>query len=170
MSETKETALELIDLARCLINALEDAEGVVDDELEALIEQHYDSATDKLGGYHYAIKGIKGKVAALKAEAKQITKRANSLQNQIPRLLDRALDLLTAHESLHGESKIKGKTYTAWMAKTVKMQAPDSVDDWPMHFCRTKLEPDKVKAKEALQAGESLEGFSLVDSYGIRFR
>ena len=83
MSETKETALELIDLARCLINALEDAEGVVDDELEALIEQHYDSATDKLGGYHYAIKGIKSRVAELKAEAKQITERAKSLQNQI---------------------------------------------------------------------------------------
>ena len=170
MSETKETALELIDLASLLISALEDAEGVVDEDLEALIDHHYESATDKLGGYHYAIKGIKGKVAALQAEAKQITERAKSLQHQIPRLTDRALELLTAHESLHGESKIKGKTYTAWLAKTVKMEAPDSVDDCPMQFTRTKLEPDRAKAKEALQDGESLEGFSLFDSYGIRFR
>ena len=50
MSKTKETALELIDLASLLISALEDAEGVVDEDLEALIDHHYESATDKLGG------------------------------------------------------------------------------------------------------------------------
>ena len=171
MSESKkETAIELIDRARCLINALEDAEGVVDDELEALIDEHYDSATDKLGGYHYAIKGIKSRVAALKAEAKLITERARVLQKQIPNLTDRALDLLTAHEALHGETKIKGETYTAWIARTLKMEAPEDVADWPVQFCRTKIEPDRAKAKGALQDGESLDGFSLVMAYGIRFR
>ena len=166
----KETAIELIDLARCLINALEDAEGVVDEDLESLIDDHYDSATDKLGGYHYAIKGIKSRVAALKSEAKLITERAKVLQKQIPKLTDRALDLLQAHSDLHGETKIKGETYTAWIAKTTKMEAPEDVNDWPSWLCRTKIEPDRVKAREALDDGESLEGFSLVVSHGIRFR
>ena len=41
MSESKkETALQLIDLARCLLHDLEEAEGVADDELEALIDYH----------------------------------------------------------------------------------------------------------------------------------
>lgn len=171
MSESKkETALQLIDLARCLLHDLEEAEGVADDELEALIDYHYKSTADKLGGYHYAIKGIKSRVAALKTEAKLITERAKTLQNQIPKLTDKALQLLEAHNDLHGESKVKGATYTAWLAKTTKMQAPDDVNDWPMQFCTTKIEPDSTKAKQALRNGETLEGFELVQSVGIRFR
>jgi hypothetical protein len=82
-----------------------------------------------------------------------------------------ATGLLLAREAMGEESKVKGPTYSAWLAETVSIVGPDEVSEWPEHWRRVKVEPDRAAALRAAKGGAALpEGFELKATRGVRWR
>ena len=169
------TALELIDHGRQLVDILIDYEGAPPEEFVAVFEEHFAASTDKLGSYRYAVKRIESEEAYLKDQAAQLMKRARHLRANAARLKDRALDLLMDHEEIHGESKVSGPGYTVYLTNRETLRTPESIEDWPESWKRTKLEKDKTKAREVCEADRKAgvvlqSGFEFENVTGIAFR
>lgn len=105
-------------------------------------------------------------IEALKAEAARMADKAKSEAKKLEGLENYMLDLLKKS----GESKIEAGTFTVGTRKSQSVwTAPDfNVEG----FMRTKttVEPDKTAIKDALKAGQTIEGAFLVDKENLSVR
>lgn len=105
-------------------------------------------------------------IEALKAEAVRMADKAKSEAKKLEGLENYMLDLLKKS----GEAKIEAGTFTV---STRKSQSVWTVPDFNIEgFMRTKttVEPDKTAIKDALKAGQVIEGAALVDKENLSVR
>lgn len=96
-------------------------------------------------------------IAALKAEAKRMTEKAEREEKALTRLESYMMDMLLRS----GETKLTTGTFTvSTRASTSVYVAPDFNNPEYMRTTTTSA-PDKLKIKEALQAGISIDGAGL---------
>lgn len=166
------TTHDLTMLALGLLLDLETSEGVITPEMEARLDDLEGEAPDKLDALRWVAEQARAEAAHLKAEAARLRDSAQARLNLVQRLKDRAGELLSAYGDLHGEAKIKSQTHSFWMARTVSVQGPEDVKDWPAAYRRevVTVKIDRTLAKRALQDGEVLDGVFLVESTSIRWR
>ena len=165
------TTYELTMQASDLLAHLEDSGGELTPEAEASLDAWLEAAPDKLGGIRAVLARFKADAALLKAEARRLTDRARALGNAEQRLKGCAVLLLEAHEELTGEAKVKRPDFSAWLATTKSVRGPDNVWEWPAHLrVEQDPRPNKKAAGLLLKAGEELDGITLVETRGVRFR
>lgn len=167
------TTFDLIVQASSLL-----AEGMmldVDDDsaLESYLDRvscWADGTEDQIGALRAFLIKIKSDVDLLRQEEKRLAERRRSMERMSAPIKDQIKTLLEAMELQTGEAKIKRPEFTAYLQRSQKLQAPESVEDWPARFVVMQPRPDRTAAKKAIKAGDTIDGFSIVESRSVVIR
>ncbi len=141
------------------------ASGEIDDQTlaDTLDAGLKDDEAAKLESYAFAIKHseldadlLNAQAKVLKEEADRLTAKAKARENTATRMKER----VCAHLLATGQEKAKAGLFS-WSIKRTKSVQIDG--DVPTAYARIKVEPDKVKIKEAIESGNAVPGASLVE-------
>ena len=146
--------------------ALDPETGEVDETALALFESLQIERDAKIENIACWIKNLKSDAEALKAEAKNMADRAKAAE----RKADSLKRYLAA--ALHGEKFQSARAAISWR-KSVSVEVDEAeVENLPEQYIRRKVsvEADKTAIKDALKAGEILEGCRLVESNNISIK
>lgn len=163
------TLYELTEEYRQLLDWMEDPEmdpQTIQDTLEALGGE----IEEKADGYAKVIRQLEADAAALKAEAKRMTNKQKTAEENIERLkksLQRTMEIT-------GREKIDTGLFKVWLQKTPESVVMDEqyIENIPERFLRMRdPEINKQAIKEALSAGEDLDGIAHLESQRkLRFK
>ena len=146
--------------------ALDPETGEVDETALALFESLHIERDAKIENIACWIKNLKSDAEALKTEAKNMADRAKAAE----RKADSLKRYLAA--ALHGEKFQSARAAISWR-KSVSVEVDEAeVENLPEQYIRRKVsvEADKTAIKDALKAGEILEGCRLVESNNISIK
>lgn len=160
---TPPSAAALITEAMQIV-ALLDEEGCDPTEIERWCE----SSADNLYRRRAVSRALESRAALFAAEAKRCALAARASEAANERIKGGAEQLLLAAEML-GENVGPGCGLPARLQASESVTGPDDGSAWPVRFQRVRIEPDKLAAKHALQAGEVIEGLALVSRRSLRW-
>ena len=166
MSDTQ-TGFELLQMAGRIVSMLEDSEGILDEESEALIDQWLAQSESKIGAYWAVVKRLRAESELLKAEVARMSKRKRALENAEKRINGMALELIKSRD----ERKIKTPQFTATISTRQRTVITDeeallSVPE----FRRESVTLDKTQISKALKAGQEVDGAKLESVDGLSWR
>ena len=164
------TGYDLYSQAAHIIATIESLEGADPDILDPQLAAWFDATEDKISAYHAVIKRLETEDAHLKAEADAIAAARRRMAKQSERVRDLATILLLAMEQLGEEPKVKRATFSAWLLATESVSAPEDAALLPLAYQRVKIEANKSKLKDALKAGELVDGCGLVTTRSVVIR
>lgn len=118
--------------------------------------------TDKIENICFAIKNAKANSEIISSEIKILQQKKQYSEN----LQERFKNYLAS--VLNGE-KVKTALNSVYYKDTVSVSVDETITP-PDRFARIKKEWDKIMLKEALQAGENIEGCKLVNKTSIVVR
>lgn len=154
---------KLYELTTDLMTLQEMLEGDLDDQclldtLEA-VQGEYEI---KLESYCKVIKNLEADMDALKAEAKRLTDKRKTLENNIDRLKKAMFDSMKATNT----DKVKGTLFTVAIQRNggkVPVIVADDVDTskLPDNLVKVVESPDLDAIRELLESGKTVEGFTL---------
>lgn len=127
------------------------------------LELDRDTKIENIGCW---VKNLKSDAAALKEEAKAMTERA-------ARAAKKAESLQHYLEAVLAGQKFQTPKVAISWRKSVSVEVDEAeVPDLPEQFKRTevKVSPDKTAIKDALKAGEIIEGCRLVEKNNISIK
>lgn len=132
---------------QCLLDTLEGVQGEYEIKLEA---------------YCKVIKNLEADMEALKNEAKRLTDKRKTLENNVDRLKKAMFDSMKATNT----PKVKGQLFTVAIqrngGKTPVVQAPDvDLSKLPDELVVVTEKPNLDAIRELLEAGKVVDGFSL---------
>ena len=146
-----------------LYNEIENNGGEMTTELETQLEITEAERMTKGEGYVYVIKQLRSQAELLKAEAKRLQEIAKHYEASAEKLADRLLQSVIAH----------GQIKTALMTISSRKSKSVSITDESLlqaEFLRIKTEPNKTAIKEALEAGQEVQGALIVENYSLNIR
>jgi len=164
------TAYDLYVQASHMIATIESLEGADPEVLDPQLAAWLDSCDDKIAAYHAVLKRFEIEDVALKAEADAISAARKRMAKQSERVRDLATILLLAMEQLGEEPKVKRPTFSAWLLATESVTAPEDATLLPLAYQRVKVEANKAKLKDALKAGELVDGCGLQTTRSVVIR
>lgn len=145
-----------------LQTALEATEGEITPEIEALLAQHLShegAVADKLESVGYVVKELLAKAERDEAEAAPFARQAEALRLRAKRKTTAAESIKTRVLALmkaENQTKIETVSHTFSIRKTPsKVELLVDESKLPMAYQRVKMEPDKIKLKDAIEAGNS---------------
>ena len=160
----------LFDINRALIEAWESAidpeTGEISEEGMAAIEQLQMDQQTKRENIACWVKNLRSDAEAIKAEAKTMTDRSKSCERKAD-----SLERYLAAD-LNGEKFQTPKVAVSWR-RSVSVEVDEAeIPELPEQYLRTKttVEPDKTAIKDALKAGEVIEGCRLVEKQSIQIK
>ena len=114
---------------------------------------------DKADSYAAVNQNITNEIAALKAEEERLRARRNALERNQMRLMKAIKEAMNAL----GKTKIKTEKFTFSVSKNGGLQ-PIKVDmeKLPDKFKKMIFEPDNDRIREAIKAGETIEGVEIL--------
>ena len=142
---------------------IENNGGEMSPELEAALEITEAERMTKGEGYVYVIKQLKSQADLLKAEAKRLQEIAKQYENSADKLADRLLQSVIAH----------GQIKTAFVTISTRKSKSVSITDESLlkaEYLRIKTEPNKTAIKEALEAGQEVQGALIVENYSLNIK
>lgn len=165
------TLFELTDAITELVDDIVDANLAGDTEdVETLFDELdslYDARSEKHEGYVHVIKNSETAAAACKAQAATFYARAKALES----LSRRLKETLLADLHQHGEkSTTAGNFKLARQNGTPRVVVSIDAADLPVDYQRITIEADKLALKDALKAGEEVNGVELEPTEHIRIR
>jgi hypothetical protein len=164
------TGYDLYTEAARMIATIESVEGADPEQLDPQLAAWLTSCDDKIGAYHAVLKRLELEDVALKAEADAIAAARRRMAKQSERVRDLATILLLAMEQLGEEPKVKRATFSAWLLSTESVTAPEDAALLPLAYQRVKIEANKSKLKDALKAGELVDGCGLLTTRSVVIR
>ena len=132
------------------------------------IERWCNDSADNLYRRRAVSRALDSRAALFAAEAKRCSAAAKASEAANERIKAGAEQLLLAAEQL-GENVGPGCGLPARLQASESVTGPDDGAAWPLRFQRVRIEPDKVEAKRALQAGEVITGLALVSRRSLRW-
>ena len=114
---------------------------------------------DKADSYAAVNQNIANEITALKAEEERLRARRNALERNQLRLMKAIREAMNAL----GKTKIKTEKFTFSVSKNGGLQ-PIKVDmeKLPDKFKKMIFEPDNDRIREAIKAGETIEGVEVL--------
>lgn len=138
-------------------------EGIAAWQLE--LDNYFALAENKFAACAAVVRRAEADAGFLREEAKRFANAAAKLDAVAARVTERTLSLLQAHEAATGQSKVTFDG-TAWVKiarrNSVQTIVETDAELLDFKFQRVTIAADKVKIKEALQAGEIVSGCSLL--------
>lgn len=160
----------LFDISKALVAAWDAAidpeTGEIREDSYSVIEQLEMERDAKIENIGCWIKNLEADAAAIKAEAKAMSDRAKAAEKKAEGLRGYLAAVLA------GEKWSSPKVAISWR-KSVAVEIDETeVPELPEQYVRRKVsvEADKTAIKEALKAGESIEGCRLVERQNISIK
>ena len=136
-------------------------QGALDDDMLAVaLETVGNLVEDKIDGITRLVKNWQAESDAISNEIVRLRDRQASLDNQMQRLKTYALDCLRAANM----RKVKLPIVTAYIGTSKSVQVDVDVDALPEAYRRVVVSADKTALKKALDAGEIVDGVSIVEN------
>jgi len=155
--------MKLYEIDEKILSLVDEETGEIAD-LEALeaLEMERDAKISNIGCW---IKDLKAEAEAIKAEKQNLEKRQKVAENKAEQLKG----FLTRY--LNG-AKYKDARVSISYRSSVSTEVDEALDlnKLPEEFKKVKVEANKTAIKEALQAGEVIEGCRLVEKTNIQIR
>lgn len=150
---------------------IEENSGLLSEETAAFLTTWIEQSEDKVLACMHLVRRMEAEGELLEREEKTLRQKRKTCENVGELVKSMATNLLIARESLGEEPKVKGPTYSAWLAETVSIAGPEDVSEWPEVWRRVKVEPDRAAALRAAKGGAELPyGFELRATRGVRWR
>ena len=143
-----------------LLQAEEIDEQTFNDTLEAI------GAGDKVESYCKVIKQLQGEVEMFKTEIDRLTARKKTTENGI----DRMKNALLAFLKFSGQDKVKAGTFIVSTATTQAVQITNESAIPCIYLVEQPPKVDKIGIKNALKAGEEVNGAELINNVGVRIK
>lgn len=139
-------------------------ESTNDEETKALLESailsNSKQMADKIDAIAYALDAMEAKASFLRERGNSLLARARTLENEYERLKGYVLYVMSSHNKsrLEGGERVLSLRWNP--AKAVPVD-PTQIYI-PKEFERVKIEADRYAIKQALEAGQLVEGWTLV--------
>lgn len=158
--------MTLYEINQAIIDALENAvdpeTGEISDDVAAALEALDMQRTEKLENIACYIKDLEAEGKAIRDEEKALAARRRTTERKTERLKDYLA------WALAGEKFKSARCAVSFRKSTAVEIAPDALTYLPERFLRFKdPEADKTAIKDALKAGEIIEGCKLVDNVSM---
>ena len=144
-------------------NEIENNGGEMTPELEATLEITEAERLTKGEGYVYVIKQLRSQSDMIKSEIKRLQELAKRYENSAQILADTLLQSVVAH----GQIKTALVTISSRKSKSVSITDESLLG---AEFMRIKTEPNKTAIKEAIEAGQEVQGALIVENYSLNIR
>lgn len=165
------TTYDLMRGAARVMFEIEENSGLLSDETAAFLATWIGESEDKVLACMHLVRRMEAEAELLEREEKALRARRKTCENVADHVKALATGLLMAREALGEEAKVKGPTYSAWLAETQSVVGPEDVSEWPETWRRVRTEPDRAAALKAAKAGEALpRGFALETRRSVRWR
>lgn len=158
--------LEMLELAA----RIEDAEGVLDEQMEKALMIGEKELTEKAANYAFIIMQYEDRSAAIDREIKRLQALKKPVDNTIKRLKE---NVQTAME-MHGITKIETDTVRLSFRKSSRLIA---ITDSPIDALRAEFKIEEVivkadtkKITDALKAGEQVMGYELREFNNLQIK
>jgi hypothetical protein len=153
---------------RTVLNRVDDAEGVLDDTLEADLDAIAGAMEEKVEAVVVVMRELDAEAAALKAEEQRLAARRKAREANAERLrayTARCMGLAGTRKIATGLAVVSLRASTSVVVDC----APEAL---PAEYQRTKttVDADKVALKKALEDGAAIQGVSLVTSDSLQVR
>lgn len=150
---------------------IDENSGLISEDTAAFLSGWIEESEDKVLACMHLVRRMEVEAELLEAEEKRLRHKRKTCENVSEHVKALATGLLLARESMGEEAKVKGPTYSAWLAETVSIVGPEDVSEWPEVWRRVKVEPDRAAALRAAKGGAELPyGFELKATRGVRWR
>ena len=150
---------------------IDENSGLISEDTAAFLAGWIEESEDKVLACMHLVRRMEVEAELLEAEEKRLRMKRRTCENVAEHVKALATGLLLARESMGEEAKVKGPTYSAWLAETVSIVGPEDVSEWPEVWRRVKVEPDRAAALRAAKGGAELPyGFELKATRGVRWR
>lgn len=144
-------------------NEIENNGGEMTPELEAALEITEAERQTKGEGYVHVIKQLRSQSEMIKNEAKRLYDLAKKYENSASVLSDKLLESVVAH----GQIKTAFVTISSRKSKSVTITDESLLG---AEFMRIKTEPNKTAIKEAIEAGQEVQGALIVENYSLNIK
>lgn len=152
--------------AKELIAKLVENGGELTPELEQMMEGNAVELANKADRYYYLMKSLKGEAAYWKAQMDEVNKVIKGINNFEKNLKERIKYAMIESEMPKIEGNDVQFKISPIQPKLV-INDPEKIPD-AFKTVVQYTEIDKDKLKEALEAGEEIEGAELVENFQIR--
>lgn len=160
-----------------ILDSLETAEPLVvkvlQDELDAYLEDLATMEADKADAIAFMIRQQQARIDLLKSEEQRIRGRCQAAERQLARTKDYFKSVMEKHSL----QKVKGNSSTLYLRKSEKVEINifaelDPAENLPGQFVKVKTtyEVDKAAIKSALKDGEDVPNCSLVETFNLNVR
>lgn len=143
-----------------MLQAEEIDEQTFNDTLEAM------GAAEKVESYCKVIKQLQSDVDMFKGEIDRLTARKKAAENGVERMKN----ALLAFMQTSGQDKVKAGSFAVSTAKTQAVFITDEAAIPCKYLVEQPPKIDKAGIKNALKAGEEINGAALVVNTGVRIR
>lgn len=138
--------------------------GEIDEEKEKELHELHDKliaeGAEKLCK---ARANLNAEYEGLKAEAKRIDEAAKRTASKIFGV-EKSIMWIYSHQQ---EEKLKAGTFTVSTRKSTQVKVDDDFSNEDYLIIKEVRQPDKVKIKEALKAGEVIDGAEFITNYNL---
>ena len=123
---------------------------------------------NKLDNSAYVIKELEATSDALKDEAKRLGERAKNFSNNA----DRLKNLMAYALEQSGEDKVKTDKFTFSFRKSEAVEIDELItpDDFDRRYIKIKRDFDKVKIKDAIKKGKTIDGAKIVTKQNFQIK
>jgi hypothetical protein len=142
-------------------------EGELTPELEQALVITQDQLQAKAIDYCYVIKNIESDSEAIDNEIKRLKAMKEAKDNTIDRLKEAVRNAMLAS----GIDKIESSLFKLSLRRSESVEVVN-IDQLPENLITVKktVSPDKVKIKEAIKAGLTVEGANLIENYSLQIK
>ena len=148
---------EIDSAIQAVYDQIEQNEGVLPDELERALDGLQMERTEKIENIIKLLKNIDGDITKVEVEISLLEKKLNAAKNR-----KQSVKNFLAYAIGNG-NKFKSPIASCYWKESESVLCPD-VSFLPLKFVREKVtkEPDNVAIKDALNAGEVIQGCSIM--------
>ena len=152
--------------AQQIASALEET-GELNPAIEALMVINQNELQDKAINYGYAIKTIESDVNAIDEEIKRLQALKKAKTNAIDRMKESVVNAM----NIYGFEKITSPTLNLSLrrSESIEIINSDQLSD-EYRTVKTVINPDKIRIKEAIKSGKTVEGAVLVENYSLQIK
>lgn len=167
------TTRDIAALAYDLVDRLAAVDGEATDEVDDLLDAFSDAAEDKLGALHAVYRRLQAEEAAEDGHMRRAKRRRDAARTGIARVEHLVLCLLRVTEAVTGEARASGDGWRVRIASSVRVEVSEQgarmLAETRPELAPLQPRPDKTRIRKALQAGEKLQGCTLVEGQHARW-
>ena len=160
----KPTSYDLIAQADTIATRLMNAEG--DEAIDTILKEEQDwkgSVLIKLESHRHVRKALLTRATYFREQIERLRKRRDKIDDNIRRLDQRALALVSTYEESTGKDRAQ-LADGSWVRSNINesyrviIKDPSKLDPF---YCETRLQPDRALIRQTIEEGNHVEGAEL---------